>query len=183
MEGYRSLREGQRVRFEWLGSRAAHGRKAVQRVRPLATATESRLKPFGRIFIFEGHDLAIRPHASAAKRWIEPYDVAVSEIYDELGRRLRATVVGGPIGRGGRVELSVTDDEPAVPQLVARVAEFLDAAGERVSALPDDPGYLSNAASILLARQDRDLLFWRIRRLLRRIRGPRPHERGPDVER
>src|SRR5207247_439283 len=73
--GYRNLIEGQRVQFEWLGSRAAHGRKAVQRVRPLATATESPLKPFGRIFLFEGHDLAVRPDSSAAERWIEPYDV------------------------------------------------------------------------------------------------------------
>jgi cold shock CspA family protein len=33
MDGYKTLVEGQRVTFEWLGSYGAHGRKAVDRVR------------------------------------------------------------------------------------------------------------------------------------------------------
>jgi len=35
MDRYKTLVEGQRVAFQWLGSYGAHGRKAVERVRAL----------------------------------------------------------------------------------------------------------------------------------------------------
>jgi len=35
MDGYRTLREGQRVEFEWLGTVADHDRKAAENVRVL----------------------------------------------------------------------------------------------------------------------------------------------------
>jgi CspA family cold shock protein len=35
VDGYKTLDEGQRVRFEWHGERADHGRKSVENVRPL----------------------------------------------------------------------------------------------------------------------------------------------------
>lgn len=35
VEGYKMLEEGQRVTFEWHGTRADHRRKAVERVRPI----------------------------------------------------------------------------------------------------------------------------------------------------
>jgi len=35
VDGYRTLKEGERVRFEWHGGRADHGRKSVENVRPL----------------------------------------------------------------------------------------------------------------------------------------------------
>jgi hypothetical protein len=133
---------------------------------------QSDAQPFGRIFLFEGRDLMVQPDAAAAERFIEPYDVQVGEIYDEQGRPLRATIVGAEDRvQVGKVRLSVADREPAIADLVARVAAFLDAVGEPITTTREDPDYLTRAASILLARQDSLLLNRRLGRLWRRLRG------------
>jgi hypothetical protein len=120
-------------------------------------------RPFGAIFWFEGHDLTVEPDVQAMERFIEPFDVADGEIYDERGRRLRARVIGERWPK--RIELSVVDGEPQLSAVVDRVRAFLTRTGEPIPSATDASEWLREAAVTLLAGRRSGWLWSRIRRL------------------
>jgi hypothetical protein len=134
----------------------------------LTAVKDDQERPFGSIFRFEGHDLAVEPDVEAMERYIEPYDADEGENYDERGHRLKARVIGENWPK--RVELSVIDGEPQPSVFIARVGAFMDRVGvPRPSA--DDPSvWMREAAATVIAWQRWQTPWGRLRHRLRRSR-------------
>jgi hypothetical protein len=125
-------------------------------------------RPAGAIFIFEGNDLAVQPEVEAAERFIEPFDAAEVDAYDELGRRLQARVIGE--GWPKQVKLFVVHAGAQLSALMDRVSAFLEAVGEPTPSAEDPSVWVREAAATLLARQRSDTPWGRLRRRLGRSR-------------
>jgi hypothetical protein len=121
-------------------------------------------RPFGAIFIFEGLDLQVAPDVDRAEGYIEPYDVEDVEIYDELGRRLKAEVIGADWPK--RISISIADADPRLSVVIDRVRSFLERKRQPIPSTGDPAAWIHEATDTLLFRKPSASLWRRIRNRL-----------------